>query len=145
MGRAQIRPSNFWQKKCLKFLMGSFHHLSTRHCTFRTHNSWKLLRDSVQKRLLMNSDYVIAGRWNEALGLKALPPNVPKSLETLANLMDDMWHYAGDTSADVSFTHHRPHLNSYIYLTLICFVRNSFLGTRNEPCWLLYTSRLNYV
>lgn len=53
----------------------------------------------------MNSEYVVAGRWNEALGLKALPPNVPKSLEALANLMDDMWHYAGDTSADVRLFH----------------------------------------
>ena len=50
----------------------------------------------------MNEDYVVTGRWIEALGLMALPPNAPASLHHFAHLMDDMWHYAGDTSADVS-------------------------------------------
>jgi len=63
----------------------------------------EFLRDAVEKRLRMNEDYVITGRWIEALGIMALPPNAPSSLQHFAHLMDDMWHYAGDTSVDFSW------------------------------------------
>jgi len=63
----------------------------------------EFLRDAVEKRLRMNEDYVVTGRWIEALGLMALPPNAPASLHHFAHLMDDMWHHAGDTSADFSW------------------------------------------
>ncbi len=49
----------------------------------------------------MNADHVMTGRWIEALGLMALPTNAPKSLRNLSELVDDIWYYAGDTSADV--------------------------------------------
>lgn len=51
----------------------------------------------------MNADHVMTGRWIEALGLMALPTNAPKSLRNLSELVDDIWYYAGDTSADVIF------------------------------------------
>lgn len=63
----------------------------------------EFLRDAVERRLRMNEDYVVSGRWIEAMGLMALPPNAPASLQHFAHLMDDMWHYAGDTSVDFSW------------------------------------------
>ena len=53
-------------------------------------------------RLRMNEHHIVSGRWIEAMGLMALPPNVPKSLQHLSTLVDDIWYHAGDTSADVS-------------------------------------------
>lgn len=50
----------------------------------------------------MNADHIFTSRWTEALGLMAFPPNAPSSLKLLANLVDEMWFHAGDTSADVS-------------------------------------------
>ena len=50
----------------------------------------------------MNEHHIVSGRWIEAMGLMALPPNVPKSLQHLSTLVDDIWYHAGDTSADVS-------------------------------------------
>lgn len=31
-----------------------------------------------------------------------LPHNIPASLSLLTSMVDDMWHYAGDQSTDVS-------------------------------------------
>lgn len=31
-----------------------------------------------------------------------LPHNIPPSLNLLTSMVDDMWHYAGDQSTDVS-------------------------------------------
>ena len=50
----------------------------------------------------MNEQHIITGRWIEAMGLMALPPNIPTSLRHFSGLVDDIWYYAGDTSADVS-------------------------------------------
>ncbi|KZS11099.1 Ubiquinone biosynthesis protein COQ9, mitochondrial [Daphnia magna] len=66
-------------------------------------NDLKILRLAVEKRLRMNADHVFTGRWTEALGLMAFPPNAPSSLKLLANLVDEMWFHAGDTSADFSW------------------------------------------
>lgn len=37
------------------------------------------------------------------MGLMAQPSNIPNSLRHLAELVDDIWYYAGDTSDDVIF------------------------------------------
>ena len=55
------------------------------------------------RRLRMNEQHVVSGRWIEAMGLMALPPNVPASLRHFSELVDDIWYYAGDSSADVRF------------------------------------------
>lgn len=38
----------------------------------------------------------------QALSILMLPHNIPASLSLLTNMVDDMWHYAGDQSTDVS-------------------------------------------
>ena len=35
--------------------------------------------------------------------MKALPPNIPSALETLALMVDDIWYMAGDKSTDVNW------------------------------------------
>lgn len=38
----------------------------------------------------------------KAISILLLPHNIPASLNLLTNMVDDMWHYAGDQSTDVS-------------------------------------------
>ncbi|XP_057379922.1 ubiquinone biosynthesis protein COQ9, mitochondrial-like [Daphnia carinata] len=63
----------------------------------------KILRLAVEKRLRMNTEHIYTGRWTEAMGLLAFPANAPSSLKLLANLVDEMWFHAGDTSVDFSW------------------------------------------
>lgn len=58
------------------------------------------VRDALEKRLRMVIPY--KRTWPQALGLMALPPNVPTSLANLLTLVDDICYYAGDRSVDVS-------------------------------------------
>lgn len=39
---------------------------------------------------------------SQALSILLLPHNIPSSLNLLTSMVDDMWHYAGDQSTDVS-------------------------------------------
>lgn len=38
----------------------------------------------------------------QALSVLLLPRNIPPSLQLLTTMVDDIWHYAGDQSTDVS-------------------------------------------
>lgn len=38
----------------------------------------------------------------QALSVLLLPRNIPSSLSLLTSMIDDIWHYAGDQSTDVS-------------------------------------------
>lgn len=69
---------------------------------YRSNNDLKILRNAIEKRLRMNTEHVITGRWTEALGMMAIPTNAPSSLRLLSELVDDMWYHVGDTSVDVS-------------------------------------------
>ena len=39
----------------------------------------------------------------QAMAVKALPPNIPSVLETLALMVDDIWYMAGDKSTDINW------------------------------------------
>ena len=39
----------------------------------------------------------------QAMAVKALPPNIPSALETLALMVDDIWYMAGDKSVDINW------------------------------------------
>lgn len=58
---------------------------------------------AIEKRLRMNTPHVLTGRWTEAMGLMALPTNIPASLRVLSDLVNDIWYIGGDASVDVSF------------------------------------------
>ena len=59
------------------------------------------VREALEKRLRMVIPY--KSTWPQAIGLMALPPNVPTSLANLLTLVDDICYYSGDRSVDVSF------------------------------------------
>lgn len=56
--------------------------------------------DAIQVRLRMLVPYL--DRWPQAMGIMSLPPNVPVALANLLTLVDDICHYSGDRSVDVS-------------------------------------------
>ncbi|KAI9146562.1 COQ9-domain-containing protein [Paraphysoderma sedebokerense] len=55
-------------------------------------------------------------QWHEGLAVMALPHNVPKSLQHLAELVDEMWFLAGDRSYDFNYYTKRALLSS-VYTT----------------------------
>lgn len=59
-----------------------------------------MLKRAITLRLQMNEPYL--SNWHQALAVMAMPPNVPTSLAQLLTLVDDICHYAGDRSVDVS-------------------------------------------
>ncbi|OLL22501.1 Ubiquinone biosynthesis protein coq9, mitochondrial [Neolecta irregularis DAH-3] len=66
------------------------------------------IRRLIKERLERNKD--IIDRWPEALAVMAMPSNLSDSLAELARLSDDLWHIAGDTSADMSWYSKRASL-----------------------------------
>ena len=52
------------------------------------------IRAQCEARLRMNAPYI--GRWAEALAVQSLPQSLPSALKLDLELMDDIWHYAGD-------------------------------------------------
>ncbi len=46
---------------------------------------------------------VCADTWPQALAIQARPANMPAAARALAGLADDVWHAAGDTSADYNW------------------------------------------
>lgn len=44
--------------------------------------------------------------WSQALAILALPQNLPKSVESLAILVDEMWYQAGVSHTNVTFLFH---------------------------------------
>ncbi|KAM8947814.1 ubiquinone biosynthesis protein COQ9, mitochondrial [Pelodytes ibericus] len=61
----------------------------------------QFLRDALETRLRMHIPYI--SQWPQALGLLLLPNNLPSSVKLLTGMVDDIWHYAGDQSTDVSW------------------------------------------
>ncbi|KAF9184375.1 Ubiquinone biosynthesis protein coq9, mitochondrial [Haplosporangium sp. Z 767] len=56
---------------------------------------------STLTRLGMIAPYI--DRWPEALAIMGQPSNVSMSLNHLAKIVDEIWHLAGDTSADMNW------------------------------------------
>ncbi|CAG0890126.1 unnamed protein product [Darwinula stevensoni] len=69
----------------------SSHHRST----------FEFLEAAVQKRLTLIFPYL--EKWPEAMGMLAFPSNALEGLKLLGQLVDDMWHCAGDRSVDTSW------------------------------------------
>ena len=59
------------------------------------------LRKNVEKRLIMNVPYM--SKWPEALAIMAYPQNAPSSVHLGLELVDSMWHLAGDKSVDINW------------------------------------------
>lgn len=63
-------------------------------------NPTKFVQKAIEVRLRMQIPYI--KNWSQAMGLMALPPNIPTSLANVLTLADDICYYAGDRSIDVS-------------------------------------------
>nr|XP_002121764.1 ubiquinone biosynthesis protein COQ9-B, mitochondrial [Ciona intestinalis] len=59
------------------------------------------IRSAVEYRLRMIIPCI--GAWPQAMGILARPDIFPKSAEELAKMVDDIWYYAGDRSADINW------------------------------------------
>ena len=79
---------------------------------FRPAKVNEFVRGAVEFRLRMLVPYL--GQWPQAMGLMALPPNVPESLRNLGNLVDDIWYLAGDKSTDVCLCYHSKHCHGNV-------------------------------
>ena len=64
-------------------------------------NTTQFLRKNVEKRLIMNVPYM--SKWAEALAIMSYPQNAPSSLNLGLELVDSMWHLAGDKSVDINW------------------------------------------
>ena len=100
---------------CLKRDIIYLHEIHLILSAFRNLEKLDFFQKSIEDRLRMNIEYI--DRWHEALGLFALPQNYPMSIKRLMNLMDDIMHYSGDRSSDVSLQH-LVILNLYIDLKI---------------------------
>ena len=99
--------------------------------------------------------------WPQALGILALPQNVPVAVGSLAKMCDDLWHAVGDKSVDVrvfNFGKNLPFIVVYtdtnyswdgkmviynIYLYLYLYLWYSSTGTQRGSHWLGFTHPQN--
>ncbi|WOK93235.1 ubiquinone biosynthesis protein COQ9, mitochondrial [Canna indica] len=52
----------------------------------------------IRMRLEMQAPYI--SKWSQALSIQAQPPNLPTSFKQRAELIDEIWHAAGDSGSD---------------------------------------------
>lgn len=101
------------------------------------------IKSAVKERLLMNSEFIQAGVWGEALALLAKPQNVPESVGYLQELSDDIWHRAGDTSADLNWYSKRMLLAGIISSTEVFMIQD--LSTNFEETWKFMDRRFEDI
>ncbi|KAF6779788.1 hypothetical protein AHF37_00762 [Paragonimus kellicotti] len=78
--------------------------------------------------------------WPQALGLLALPSNVPSSVGLLAQLVDEVWAQAGDRSTDMTWYAKRLGL-AYVYnLTEVFMLQDS--SPELTDSWRFLESRI---
>jgi len=85
----------------------------------------KFIKSAVRQRLEMNSDFVRNGRWSEALATLANPKHVPTSICFLQTLCDDIWHKAGDKSADMNWYSKRMLLAGIVSSTEVFMLQDT--------------------
>jgi len=65
------------------------------------HDIGKFLEDAMETRLRMVIPYIDS--WPQAMTLMAHPAAAQDALEQGANMVDEIWHYAGDTAVDMTW------------------------------------------
>jgi ubiquinone biosynthesis protein COQ9 len=103
----------------------------------------KFIKSAVKERLLMNGEYVQAGVWGEALALLARPHNIPESVGYLQQLSDDIWHRAGDTSADLNWYSKRMLLAGIVSSTEVFMIQD--LSQNFEETWKFMDRRFEDI
>ncbi|VDP91081.1 unnamed protein product [Echinostoma caproni] len=83
----------------------------------------------------------ILDTWPQALGLLALPSNVPSSVGLLAQLVDEVWAQAGDRSTDMTWYAKRLGL-AYVYnLTEVYMLQDK--SPEFADSWVFLRTRLS--
>jgi len=103
----------------------------------------KFIKSAVKERLLMNSEFIKAGVWGEALAIMANPQNIPESVGYLQQLSDDIWHRAGDTSADLNWYSKRMLLAGIISSTEVFMIQD--LSQNFEETWKFLDRRFEDI
>jgi len=66
-------------------------------------NIGSFIRKFVEERLRMNEEFLLCDRWGEAMAILTHPANACDSIGCMQELCDDIWHRAGDKSADMNW------------------------------------------
>ncbi|XP_077503370.1 ubiquinone biosynthesis protein COQ9, mitochondrial [Amblyomma americanum] len=80
------------------------------------------IQDAVWKRLLLLEPY--KDTWVQALGILALPQNVPVAVSNLGDLLNIIWYHAGDMSTDMSWYSKRAVLAALYQSSELVFLQD---------------------
>jgi len=101
------------------------------------------IKSAIKERLAMNETFIRSGRWEEALAILARPQNICMSGSLLQELCDDIWHRAGDTSADMNWYSKRMLLAAIITSTEVFMLKDT--STDFEETWRFLERRFEDV
>nr|KAF6318360.1 coenzyme Q9 [Pipistrellus kuhlii] len=84
---------------------------------------------------------VLEEEQKQALSILMLPHNIPASLSLLTNMVDEMWHYAGDQSTDFNWYTRRAVLAAIYNTTELVMMQDS--SPDFEDTWRFLENRIN--
>ncbi|XP_046752982.1 ubiquinone biosynthesis protein COQ9, mitochondrial [Diprion similis] len=96
------------------------------------------VKDAIETRLRMLIPY--KNTWPQAMGLMALPPNVPTALANLLTLVDDICYHAGDRSVDFNWYARRIALAGIYKTTELYMLQDS--STDHHQTWKFLERRI---
>eukprot|EP00808_Paulinella_micropora_P029889 g39002.t1 len=99
------------------------------------------LRQALRWRLEMHIPYL--AHWQQAMAIGGFPQNLPTTMNLIANMVDDIWHHAGDISTDTSWYTKRALLTGvYVSTEVVMTLDKSF---QFEDTWSFLDRRLEDV
>lgn len=82
-------------------------------------------------RLRLELEAPLMPQWPQAMALGAMPQNLPDTLRHIAELMDEIWHIAGDNSTDLNWYTKRGLLGSVYVATELYMTTDRSPGFEN--------------
>uniref|UniRef100_A0A6J0U2I2 Ubiquinone biosynthesis protein n=1 Tax=Pogona vitticeps TaxID=103695 RepID=A0A6J0U2I2_9SAUR len=98
----------------------------------------QFLKEALEARLRMLIPYI--EQWPQAISVLLLPHNIPASLNLLTSMVDDLWHYAGDQSTDISWYTRRAVLAGIYNTTELVMIQDT--SPDFEDTWLFLQNRV---
>ncbi|XP_053687711.1 ubiquinone biosynthesis protein COQ9, mitochondrial [Sabethes cyaneus] len=105
----------------------------------KAQNPTKFAQKAIEVRLRMQIPYI--KNWPQAMGLMALPPNIPNSLAHVLTLADDICYYAGDRSIDFNWYTRRIALASIYKATELYMLQDNSVDY--EKTWKFLERRID--
>lgn len=103
--------------------LASSHQRSDRRAVTKSKTAF--IQDAVWKRILLLEPY--KDTWVQALGIMALPQNVPVALSNLGDLLNVIWYHAGDMSTDMNWYSKRAVLAALYQSAELVFLQDTSL------------------